>query len=74
MRGRLLGKNDVLIKEVHVLTDYELIDAFRNSNVMNTYQFSDVITRQAETMEFAQKMESELPGLMQRAGFQCICE
>ena len=69
----LLDKNDVSIEEELGLPYSELIDAGRNSNITNTYQFRAEITGKTTTMEFARKMESEVPYLNNRGDPQCIC-
>ena len=61
--GWLLGKNDASDDACQGLTDYELITSFRNSNISTKCQFRDDLIRQAKTMEFVQRVESDAPDL-----------
>ena len=54
LRGRLFGKNDVIMGDGQCLTDGELIKDFRASNISNSYQFRNVNIRQTAAVDFAE--------------------
>ena len=53
----VVRENEALVEEVYGLTDYELVAAFRNSNITNAYHFRDDVIRQTLTMEFAGQLD-----------------
>ena len=59
LRGQFVEKNDVLMEAEQVLTDGELIKAFRACITLRNYQFKGAIIRQAATMEFAGRLERD---------------
>ena len=64
--GWLLEKNEVLVGAKLGLTDYEVVESFRNCNIADTSQLRDGVVRKKLTTEFANKLAREEPDLMFR--------
>ena len=56
-------ENDISFRGNHGLSDYELMTAFRGSNILNIYPFKGGIRIRATPMENTKRAESDLPDL-----------
>ena len=56
LRGRLLGKHDVLMGDEQGLTNGELLKSPRARNIVETYQFNSEIVRKTATMDVAERL------------------